>query len=161
MQKLSWQPEHDALLIKNWGILSAAKIADLLNKELGAGVTRMSVIGRAHRIGLHRLNGSLPKNPAKPVKIIRVPRFMLPEAISAPIPAELNTLDWWDLNVEFFDLQPWHCREVVGQDGSTALFCGHAEIGRSYCERHHLKNYMKLPPKTGRPFNPFVLSRAA
>jgi hypothetical protein len=126
-----WTEIEDDFVRANRGKLSSQQMADAL-----PGRTRNSVIGRAGRLGLERIISKAaprrPKTHAKRARVAWSPELVpLPEVI--PMPVE-------PLNVEIWDLQPWHCREVTGQDGATALFCGHPVADCSYCEWHRSIN---------------------
>jgi hypothetical protein len=134
-----WTEIEDDFIRANRGKLSSMEMARAL-----PGRSRNAVIGRAGRLGLERIARKAaprrPKTHAKRARLAWSPEIV-PLSEVAPMPVELNNLDWWELNTEIWDLQPWHCREVVGQDGATALFCGHAVVPDcSYCERHRSIN---------------------
>jgi hypothetical protein len=145
-----WTEIEDDFVRANRGKLSSQQMADAL-----PGRTRNSVIGRAGRLGLERIISKAaprrPKTHAKRARLAWSPELVpLPEVI--PMPVE-------PLNVEIWDLQPWHCREVTGQDGATALFCGHPIVNGSkfeWCEWHRSINCTNV-----RAGGPFVVRKAA
>lgn len=130
-----WNEALDQILIQNRGLLSAAKIAELV----GHGVTRNAVIGRCTRLGLARL----ARTPA--IRKERRPRLVgrdsktrkppTKEFASPPVPVV-------PLNIPFIELERRHCREIVGKDGFMSLSCGHPVVAdSSYCRWHHAINY--------------------
>ena len=143
-----WNAEHDQFIRDNRGALSAEQIAKKINDLFGWAITRNSVIGRSHRLGLPNIKPvpkpKLPKAPriAGEYKARKAPTKQF---ISPPVPVE-------PMNVLFSDLHPFHCREIVGQDGFESLSCGHPKIeNSSYCRWHHAVNYT-TPVARSRPY---------
>lgn len=122
------------------GTMSAAQVAD----EIGCGLSRQAIIGKAYRLGL--------KGPERvaPVKRVRKPRAKKPgvtkfgltvhgslEAEPLPLPTiEDDAIPRHQLRT-LFELQSHHCRYPIERDGET-LFCAAAQKSdSSYCEYHH------------------------
>ena len=130
MSGTPWTTERDQYITENRGRLSASQMGAHL------GVTRNAVIGRSHRLCLPK--SVRPKAAPRPPRvkrdgtIIRAPKFKF---VSAPIPVE-------PLNVEFRDLQPFHCREIITSDGlGNTLSCGHQVVHEtSWCHWHFSVN---------------------
>ena len=133
-----WTAEHDQVILDNRGAISAERIALLINAQFGWVIGKNAVIGRSHRLGLPNLK------PVAPPRVPKVPRVngerkerkaAIKVFVSPPVPVE-------PLCILFGDLQPHHCREVVGQDAWESLSCGHRRVeNSSYCRWHHAINY--------------------
>lgn len=122
--------------------------ARLIANEMG--VTRNSVIGKVHRLGLkfrstkwsfsqsvreglrHRqrsINGRGLKGNRQ-----KFPSYPLP--IETDVPPSTA--------VQLLDLEEHHCRYVFNS-GRNALFCGADKTHGSYCEKHHHKCHTRAP----------------
>ena len=131
---------YDQTIIEGRGNrISASRIAEQINELFGLALTKNAVIGRANRLGLPSVRPAprpkLPKAPriAGEYKARKAPAKVF---VSPPVPVE-------PMNILFSDLHPFHCREIVGQDGFESLSCGHPKIeNSSYCRWHHAVNYM-------------------
>jgi GcrA cell cycle regulator len=126
-------------------------IMSMMSKEFEGEVTRNSIIGKKHRLGLESRaptlvgrpnDGSLTKNirqkktPPAEVKrnIERIEKKMV--AKDSDIPVEQRKTIW--------ELQNCHCRFPVGDVGTEGFFfCGHPSASlnenRPYCEAHALR----------------------
>lgn len=132
-----WTDENDQYILDNRGLLSAAQMGAQL------GVTRNAVIGRVNRLGLPKISHAIPGGKPRRPRIHRIgeskqrkaPR---PEALPPPMPVE-------PLNILFGDLQPQHCREIVGSAGiGMSMSCGHPVIeGSNWCRWHFSVNYTR------------------
>lgn len=141
-----WTAENDQYLLDNRGLLSAAQIGNHI------GVTRNAVVGRVHRLGLPKIKHAIPGGKPRKPRLHRLgeskkraePRQ---EVLPPPMPVE-------PLNILFGDLQPQHCREIVGSAGiGMSLSCGHPVIHESsYCRWHHSINHTVAAPRTKRQF---------
>jgi hypothetical protein len=147
--EIRWTPERLDRLRLMVKTMSAGMIAAEL------GVTRNAVMGICHRAGIQleahgvRANRSietktrrgtgLPKPPAvSPAPTWQEPAFMYtpPRFKPKPLPPGATCHP-----VPLFDLEDWHCREIVGHDGTCALHCGSRKFkGSSYCRPHAQKN---------------------
>jgi hypothetical protein len=99
--------------------LSAGTIA----AEIGGGISRNAVIGKANRLGLVR-NARLPKPKITKQKVSPRPRrtfrHSAPSIVPAPVVEALEAL-----NIPFLKLGPRHCRTVTGKKGfGRSLHCG-------------------------------------
>ncbi len=150
-QRAVWTAEHDQIITEYRGALSAEQIAAKINMLFGDAITRNAVIGRSHRLNLPNIKPvrpfALPKAPKAP-RIAgerKERKAALKVFTSPPVPVE-------PLNILFGDLQPHHCREVVGQDSYESLSCGHQRIeNSSYCRWHHAINHTVSAPRA-RPY---------
>lgn len=144
-----WNEERVNILTANWLTMSGSQIAGIL------GVTRSTVIGKAHRLKLapKRRKGRVPA-PRK--RRTRTTPRSLPVAISVP-PEPIPPPQRTEAGLSILQLQESHCREIVGsgEDG-LARYCGAPKAGllkartgsfhSSYCKEHSGKNYQLPPP---------------
>lgn len=141
---MGWTDERVESLKKLWQDgLSASQIA----KQLG-GVTRNSVIGKVHRLGLS--GRAQPSRPARPVfKAPRPQRAVAqpaaPRRIAEPTPMALEALpptparymDEASGVATIFTLGTHMCKWPIGdpaEDGFT--FCGRRQSDGPYCIEH-------------------------
>jgi hypothetical protein len=126
---MEWLPEEDRALAGfvaeglSAGSIAALHFAEVRNR------TRNAVMGRIHRLGL-RGNSQHPEKlhnrPAMATKRLR--------RVVSPPGALIPSLS----PVTFLELKNGHCRFVVNEGGSKALFCGDPKQDRSsYCGHHH------------------------
>jgi GcrA cell cycle regulator len=138
---MSWTDDRIELLRRLWDSgKSASQIAD----ELGHGVTRNAVIGKAHRLGLRaRPSPVKPEVGAKIAPAPTQPRRIKTEAK----PARITLLD---LNERI-------CKWPIGHPGDEDFhFCGKpVNPGTPYCSEHCAVAYQaQLPRKDRRPLPP-------
>lgn len=134
-----WTIERADELTRLWvSGLSASQVA----AQLG-GITRNSVIGKVHRLGLQRRGSALPheNKPRQPRVRIRVTRTNSNgngRQITAYVPAEQAALRCAEImprDIGLLDLEPNDCRHPYGEGPFT--FCGHPkQPGSSYCTPH-------------------------
>ena len=127
----AWTAKEDAFLIANRGVLSSTLIARELGKTKGA------VVSRAHRLSLPCLPfGDPPQHLPRGIYIRKPHKYRAMAARAQPVEP---------LNIPYFDLQPFHCREIVGtgEDG-LPLSCGHPKVGGKkipwFCAWHMREN---------------------
>lgn len=123
-------PWTEALTRRLEALWQAGLSASDCARELGLGLTRNSIIGKIHRLGLchayrePRKRGRIMR--AKPRPSVRTKRRKI---IPENIPEQPFTL-------ALADLKPEHCRWPEG-DGPFR-FCGQQRLElSSYCDRHH------------------------
>ena len=129
---MAWTDERIEQLKKLWDEgLSASQIA----KELGEGVTRNAVIGKAHRLGL--------KSRPSPVKS---------DKTKAKAPAKKAAKKEAKKFVTLLDLTDRMCKWPFGHPGDPDFhFCGRpAEPGMPYCATHCAEAYQAQPPRRDR-----------
>lgn len=129
---MAWTDERIDKLKKLWDDgLSASQIA----KELGEGVTRNAVIGKAHRLGL--------KSRPSPVKADKDKKKAAPKRVPKKSDKQLVTL---------LDLTDRMCKWPIGHPGDADFhFCGKAsEAGMPYCASHCAEAYQAQPPRRDR-----------
>jgi hypothetical protein len=144
-----WTDDLKEQIKSLWETNSASAIAVQLQSE-GWAVSRNSVVGALHRMGLTALNktethpsankagGGRPRKPRPP----RVPR---PPKLKVYIggydlfsKARIDESFLGSVNVHGFDdLEPHHCRYIVNDDTSDPLWCGRVSLsGKSWCASH-------------------------
>ncbi len=118
--------------------MSSSRIA----AEMGCGLSRNSIIGKVHRLGLTRIEGyenrpkMQPRKRHQPYK----PRPKKLPALSSSYPAfyapvELRCVEVYPRLISLRDLQSNDCRFPYGE--GPYLFCGHPKFeGHSYCGPH-------------------------
>lgn len=125
--KMSWTDDRVSILEKLWG---EGKTAAEIAKELGEGVTRNAVIGKAHRLKLSSRMSPIQQN----VKKVKASAKAAPPVVrrSRKVPIILGK----ELQME--DLRDKMCRWPNGEPESDNFsFCGCATIeGSPYCADH-------------------------
>lgn len=99
--------------------LTIREIAD------GVGLSKSTVQSKLGELGLaKRVGGGKPG---------------LSRTRKQPTIMDLARPPFATLNIPFIDLEPFHCRAVIENEGfGNALFCGHRVINESsYCRWHH------------------------
>lgn len=131
---MSWTDDRISLLKDLWDKgLSASQIAG----ELGEGVTRNAVIGKAHRMGL----SSRPS----PVKG-EAASTEAPQPRRAPAPKKENK------KVTLLDLTERMCKWPIGHPGEADFqFCGKPSLPTfPYCADHCAQAYQVQQPRRDR-----------
>jgi GcrA cell cycle regulator len=128
---ITWITERVDRFKQLWNLgLSASDIA----AELGHGITRNAVLGKAHRMGLSSHKPMIKPRKEKPLRIrlstTTARQSKPPTPIADPVVVPTCT------PVTFAELADHHCRYPIG-DGPI-LFCGaHKMEGFSYCGFHY------------------------
>ncbi|WP_417450920.1 GcrA family cell cycle regulator [Kordiimonas sp.] len=133
---MAWTDDRIDQLKKHWDDgLSASQIA----KELGEGVTRNAVIGKAHRLGL--------KSRPSPVKTDKDKKKAPPKRVAKKADKQL---------VSLLDLTDRMCKWPLGHPGDADFhFCGKSsEAGMPYCAAHCAEAYQAQPPRRDRRQQP-------
>ncbi|WP_417319105.1 GcrA family cell cycle regulator [Emcibacter sp.] len=138
---MAWTDERVEKLRELWDKgLSASQIA----KELGEGVTRNAVIGKAHRMGLASRPSPVKADPAKkPAK---------KAAEKAPAPARKKAAGG---KVSLLELTERMCKWPIGHPGEPDFhFCGKSSRpGFPYCNDHCAEAYQVQQPRRDRRAN--------
>ena len=135
-------------------------------REIGAimGVTRNSIIGKAHRLGLHLLAAFKQGTPVrKEVKQYYEPRIKFAE-VNKRLPPLQTILeadaaaydnDRRTYAVLLTDLKDEMCHFPLWQDDTDAkLYCGAVAVeGCSWCSHHRSRCFIKSTSKTGTYIN--------
>ncbi len=137
-----WTEERTDRMKAMWlGGCSAGVIA----RELGEGVSRSAVCGKAHRLGLMGRGKTTKTVPRKAmrnrIQSLRVVDGLPPEPPKPAAPALMLPLP---------KLTTTTCRFPMEGRGADTLFCGHVcTDGGSYCAHHHRIVY-RAPEKRER-----------
>lgn len=129
---MAWTEDKIAQLKKLWEKgLSASQIAG----EIGDGISRNAVIGKAHRLGLKSRPSPVRTEPAK-AKPSRKPKK---EKDKQP-------------RVGLLDLTERMCKWPIGHPGEPDFhFCGRdSEPGMPYCADHCREAYQSQQPRSDR-----------
>lgn len=132
----TWSDERAEQLEKLWDAqLSAGEIAKIM------GVTRNTICGKIHRMGLKRPFKKKTARKAKKVArpsdsaLVKKPRrpVVKPEPYVVQPPAAVEPR-----NIDLIDLRSNDCRFPYGGDnGEPITFCGHPKApGTSWCAAH-------------------------
>jgi len=127
---MGWTDERVTILKQLWG---EGKTAAEIAKELGEGVSRNAVIGKAHRLKLSSRMSSGQQNnkpkKRKTDKVVRPPQ----RSRTKPVPVFKGK------ELQLKDLRDKMCRWPNGdpQNPQEFSFCGETTIdGKPYCEAH-------------------------
>lgn len=117
MGKTTWTDDRVELLKTLWG---AGKTAAEIAKELGEGLTRNAVIGKAHRLGL--------SGRVTPVQ----------KKIDKPLPPESKEILAKNGGISLLELTEKTCRYPYGDPKKEGFhFCGGKSLaGLPYCAQH-------------------------
>lgn len=132
-------------LRRGWELcLSGSAIAALIYNEHGIGVSRNAVIGKMTRLRLE-CRRSKPRK-TNPKKIAARQDRSRPHIEARPcVPMPKNNDAVTATAVHILDLEPHHCRWVMGEP-TNGMFCGCDTVaGISYCAAHAQRAY--LPPR--------------
>lgn len=116
------------------------------------GVTRNSVIGKAHRLRLSFGSSAPPALPPRPpITPVRTPVRIPPPKPPAPEPVIIAepsiAVDM--LCVSLVDVTASQCRWPVGDPRADDFaFCGLPKAGGAYCVDHHALAYRPAPKRT-------------
>ena len=133
---MAWTEERIKLLEKLWKEgLTASQIA----AQLGDGVTRNAVIGKAHRLGLASRPSPLKTEGAKPKPVRKKP----------PPPEEQE-------RITLLELTERMCKWPIGHPGEPDFkFCGqNSPPGQPYCPHHAALAYQSPAPRRDRRNRP-------
>jgi GcrA cell cycle regulator len=168
---MAWTDERIAILKRGW---EGGKTATQIAEELGEGVTRNAVIGKAHRLGLESRPSPVKNSdeaPAKPAPKAaapvapevpppspraepRVVEARAPEP-AAPAPAPVRTKPAGKAKgarTTLLDLNDKVCKWPIGHPGDPDFhFCGKpSQAGFPYCTEHCLVAYQAQMPRRDR-----------
>lgn len=125
---MSWSDERVEVLKKLWG---EGKTAAEIAKQLGEGVTRNAVIGKAHRLKLSSRVSPIQQNTKKK-KVEKAPRVVKRTPAQPKIPV------FEGKKVQLSELTEKMCRWPSGDPQSDDFsFCGCRVVeGLPYCSTH-------------------------
>ena len=160
---MAWTDERIAQLKAGWeGGMTASQIAE----QLGEGVTRNAVIGKAHRLGLEARPSPVK---AGEEAVNTVPEAVAPSASSVkpatPPPAAAIAVrplvkkpvrSGKSARTTLLDLNEKICKWPIGHPGDADFhFCGKAsQAGFPYCTEHCLVAYQAQLPRRDRDRRP-------
>ncbi|GGE03985.1 hypothetical protein GCM10011529_07990 [Polymorphobacter glacialis] len=164
---MAWTDERIAQLKAGWeGGMTASQIAE----QLGEGVTRNAVIGKAHRLGLEArpspVKGSEDPGVVAPPAAVAAPPVAPPPnsppaAVAAtlaprPIVAKKPVRTGKAARTTLLDLNEKICKWPLGHPGDADFhFCGKAsQAGFPYCTEHCLLAYQAQLPRRDRDRRP-------
>ncbi|MBK5910249.1 global cell cycle regulator GcrA-like protein [Rhodothalassium salexigens] len=141
---MSWTDERIETLKRLW---DAGKSASQIAAELGEGVTRNAVIGKAHRLGL--------KSRPSPVKS-DAQASAKTGGTAAPAKKRTRKKKPADDRVTLLDLTERMCKWPYGHPGDADFhFCGKpSQPGLPYCAQHCQEAYQALQPRKDRRNRP-------
>ncbi|MFQ5534447.1 MAG: GcrA family cell cycle regulator [Sphingomonadales bacterium] len=129
---MSWTDERIETLKKLW---TDGKTASQIAAELGDGVSRNAVIGKAHRLGLASRPSPLKTDGANPRPTVK-------KAAVAKTTRKVTLLD----------LTERKCKWPIGHPGEADFhFCGEKSTpGQPYCPPHAAEAYQAPAPRRDR-----------
>lgn len=131
---MSWSDERVDVLKKLWG---EGKTAAEIAKQLGEGVTRNAVIGKAHRLKLSSRLSPIQQNTKKKKAADKAPRAVKRAPTHPKMPA------FEGKKVSMAELTDKMCRWPSGDPQSEDFsFCGcDVQEGLPYCSTHAVAAY--------------------
>lgn len=158
---MAWTDERIAQLKAGWeGGMTASQIAE----QLGEGVTRNAVIGKAHRLGLEArpspVKGGDEAEAAAPAPVVAVALAPPAPPAAAPMPARAVAKKplraGKAAKTSLLDLNEKVCKWPIGHPGDADFhFCGKAsQAGFPYCTEHCLVAYQAQLPRRDRDRRP-------
>ena len=165
---MAWTDERIETLRKGW---EGGKTASQIAEELGEGVSRNAVIGKAHRLGLQARPSPVKGGEGEAVEAVAAapaakppaaPRAK-PEAVEAPVvaapvekPAPRRATravaNAKPAKTTLLDLSERVCKWPIGHPGEPDFhFCGQpSKPSFPYCEEHCLVAYQAQLPRRDR-----------
>lgn len=134
MPSITWTDEHIEAFKRGFDRgLSFSQIADELNARFGTKFTRNATIGKAHRLGLKRVD---PK-PVPRLKTARERVFVARARVARPQPENApEAAPSEPLGLSLLDMEAGQCRWPFGTGPYT--FCGCSQAPKSsYCAAHY------------------------
>jgi GcrA cell cycle regulator len=161
---MAWTDERIAMLKAGWeGGMTASQIAE----QLGEGVTRNAVIGKAHRLGLEARPSPVKAGeeavetpaPAPVAASVAAPRpapVAPPPAQAAKPVAKKPVRTGKAARTTLLDLNEKICKWPIGHPGDADFhFCGKpVQAGFPYCTEHCLVAYQAQLPRRDRDRRP-------
>ena len=175
---MAWTDERIETLRKGW---EGGKTASQIAEELGEGVSRNAVIGKAHRLGLQARPSPVkggegeveaPAPVAAVAKPVAAPRAKVEAVVAAPVapppaekPAPRRTTravaNAKPAKTTLLDLSERVCKWPIGHPGEADFhFCGApSKPSFPYCEEHCLVAYQAQLPRRDRSRPPPPMMR--
>ena len=127
---IDWTPDRVKTLMALW----AEGISTL---EIGRrlGVTKNSVVGKVHRLGLPKRQSPINSTPRSP-RVAKLVQPIRPAPVAIPRAADM---------VKMEELTAGMCNWPEGEPGQDDLrFCGQPSVeGKPYCAHHCARAYVK------------------
>ena len=164
---MAWTDERIAQLKAGWeGGMTASQIAE----QLGEGVSRNAVIGKAHRLGLESRPSPVKNGDEGEVAVatpVVAPVAVAPATIApapvvsmaprpVPVLAKKPARGGKAAKTTLLDLNEKTCKWPIGHPGDADFhFCGKAsQAGFPYCTEHCLVAYQAQLPRRDRDRRP-------
>lgn len=158
---MAWTDERIAQLKAGWeGGMTASQIAE----QLGEGVTRNAVIGKAHRLGLESRPSPVKAGEEAEAAVTTPVAAPAPAPVAAPAPAPVAARPAAKKPVRsgkaaktsLLDLNEKICKWPLGHPGDADFhFCGKpSQAGFPYCTEHCLVAYQAQLPRRDRDRRP-------
>ena len=161
MNRMVWTQELDRQLTAGW---EAGHSATVIGREMG-GLTKNAVIGRAHRIGLHKRPSpinkdavpseraiarraanarTLPPLASDAIKVVPVPKPKRMEALKRPVPVVEPEPE----PAIILPTMPCQYPAKAGPRPRSWILCEATSLpGKVYCKTHHRKCYVRVDAK--------------
>ncbi len=158
---MAWTDERIAQLKAGWeGGMTASQIAE----QLGEGVTRNAVIGKAHRLGLESRPSPVKAGEEVETAVAAPVAAPAPAPVAAPAPAPVAARPAAKKPVRsgkaaktsLLDLNEKICKWPIGHPGDADFhFCGKpSQASFPYCTEHCLVAYQAQLPRRDRDRRP-------
>lgn len=158
---MAWTDERIAQLKAGWeGGMTASQIAE----QLGEGVTRNAVIGKAHRLGLESRPSPVKAGEEAETAVTAAVAAPASTPVAAPAPAPVAARPAAKKPVRsgkaaktsLLDLNEKICKWPIGHPGDADFhFCGKpSQAGFPYCTEHCLVAYQAQLPRRDRDRRP-------
>jgi GcrA cell cycle regulator len=162
---MAWTDERIAQLKAGW---EGGKTASQIAEQLGEGVTRNAVIGKAHRLGLESRPSPVKAGEDTEAAVVTraatvapvPPAATAPPAVAAPVAArpvaKKPARTGKAAKTSLLDLNEKICKWPIGHPGDSDFhFCGKpSQAGFPYCTEHCLQAYQAQLPRRDRDRRP-------
>lgn len=162
---MAWTDERIAQLKAGW---EGGKTASQIAEQLGEGVTRNAVIGKAHRLGLESRPSPVKAGEDTQAAVVTraatvapvPPAAAAPPAVAAPVAArpvaKKPVRTGKAAKTSLLDLNEKICKWPIGHPGDSDFhFCGKpSQAGFPYCTEHCLQAYQAQLPRRDRDRRP-------
>ena len=162
---MAWTDERIAQLKAGW---EGGKTASQIAEQLGEGVTRNAVIGKAHRLGLESRPSPVKAGEDTEAAVVTraatvapvPPAAAAPPAVAAPVAArpvaKKPARTGKAAKTSLLDLNEKICKWPIGHPGDSDFhFCGKpSQAGFPYCTEQCLQAYQAQLPRRDRDRRP-------
>lgn len=160
-----WTAQQVEILKRCW---VEDKSCAVIAREIGGGITKNAVIGKARRLNLPKRQAprygagkgrgrplfrpkvALPRNRSL-IRILFGPPLKVKPARQSPVTTGVAPMP---LNLTLLQLTDRTCKYGVGEaTGASQLFCGHrVRVGTHWCVSHYQLVYVPLVPRLSQKF---------